>query len=736
MRELARSFLDFVRRTRLAPRSKSKRSPVHHGLLFETLEPRLLLSADPLVLAPFLADSTEPALVLPVAAAGRTGDVVLVDLKACGGPVRIQLHPANPKFSLEGVGDLTLRRDLHQPVHTDPEELKRYPKQPERYQLVKHADSPSEEVVVDLFFSDSVEQIPYKQNGVFYLVPSMIPPEGGDGFTGTLKVQFDSTGGTPQALPKETTIQIQEGYSISGDNAVQEKNAKGEHIIDKPLTDVLDIMRIQQRLRYLGFRDEQGNALQVNGVLDSDLSDTKIPEKEKGKPYLNANGEPIVANSNDETKWALGIFSKSVIDNPSLGQDKTLVREKIHTDQLGQWQLYYLNSSNAPRWVFLGNTVKELKEPLWGTSWLKEVLDKAQQAFPRPRFYGLGSASPPQGGPSHLTHYDGLAADLGVPGPNDLNPQLIYLGQVEHRFPFFYIDDSNKSDKRIVVFGKGTGLDGKPVTDGIVIKLQDSKAARAAGLPLRDFSVVAQPVAGQKLVLPKGYQLLRPSQVHGLESRSGDYLPFFATEDGILARGFDKNGNPVEVGFLAEIADFVPRFVVIPLGGKVSIERKLTHWDLLTRNDLQQARSQPGLTILGRLNDTPLADGPDPRQPSVRNPAGYLVKRGDQFAVIPPKDLGKLDWQLQGWSLSQQMGPHQPGGTNCSLQAGRPGRQGRPPTTDQPDPAPRNPVGRRGQIHAQNRCKRDRVAEERRHIRLAAEGRSHFIQRSTLPARI
>lgn len=219
-----------------------------------------------------------------------------------------------------------------------------------------------------------------RMSGLFFYVPVI---------TGTSELALTVTDSQSNDLPVRVTVTVLDGYSTTGPDAVT---------FDSEYMSKLDIYRQQQRLKHLGFPDQQGNPLVVDGV--------------KGQAM----------------EWAIGLFTHAVHGTSPRG-----VFSRTNFDREGQ---DFLNAANAPHWIEFGTGSGYLMTPgannaaqpeRWGTSWAHEVLVKAVETWAgnpasASEPFRMSGASVQPGGPSAyhtVSHLSGTNIDIEVPPTND-----------------------------------------------------------------------------------------------------------------------------------------------------------------------------------------------------------------------------------------------------------------------------------------------------------------------------
>lgn len=201
-------------------------------------------------------------------------------------------------------------------------------------------------------------------SGVFYFVPTAAE-------TSELRLAAeDSQSGVSTCI--SCVIEVQDGHSTAGQNRVTFGSRR------------LDIYRQQQRLRYFGFPDRNGNNLTVDGLR---------------RPATN---------------WAIGLFNHAVSDRNFNNNNNFPSR---HFDQLGR---SFINAINAPQWVELpaggqGWTNDDgVENHDWGTSWATRVVAQAGAANNAGHLMRTNDLSLRAGGDTldHRAHEAGMDIDV------------------------------------------------------------------------------------------------------------------------------------------------------------------------------------------------------------------------------------------------------------------------------------------------------------------------------------
>ncbi|WP_406700164.1 SdrD B-like domain-containing protein [Singulisphaera sp. Ch08] len=227
-----------------------------------------------------------------------------------------------------------------------------------------------------VIFSERVdgELHPFSQTGRFYLAPGTedgLPQDGSStdrGFQGRLRVRF-----TVDGVPQTLDLRVLAGASGQGPSALH------------PEASTLEILRQQQRLRWLGFPDVNGDQLVVDGIVG-----------------------PL-------TQHATGLFNAAVAatDYSPSGSLSAGARAWANVPQAPTWGLL-----NGP--LQAGDFTTAAGAPLFATSWVRDTIRNGARAA---RVAGVtdpiilnrlsvnaGSSTPsPHGG-----HQAGMAFDLQV----------------------------------------------------------------------------------------------------------------------------------------------------------------------------------------------------------------------------------------------------------------------------------------------------------------------------------
>jgi subtilisin-like proprotein convertase family protein/rhodanese-related sulfurtransferase len=174
---------------------------------------------------------------------------------------------------------------------------------------------------------------------------------------------------------KEARVNVLDNFSTEGPNSISMVGSVGDGGNNKQL----DIYRVQQRLRYLNFRDMDETALTVDGDELTLLDDIEAIKLFQAAVYADGNA------------------------NTSLMTGEILVDDSIH-----KW----LNSPLAPFWAELRSPLRSLSNPgdnFWATGWTLKVIESAVAQRPELMRVGEWEAF----GALALTDYDSNPTPLG-----------------------------------------------------------------------------------------------------------------------------------------------------------------------------------------------------------------------------------------------------------------------------------------------------------------------------------
>lgn len=258
------------------------------------------------------------------------------------------------------------------------------------------------------------------KKGKFYFVPTVTgtPLVFGQGRNdaGIGESSLTLTNGTVEIPIK---LKIQDGY--------EEKVTFG--------TKKLDVYRQEQRLAYLGFTQQSGNSLNVNGKDDG-----------------------------NELSWAISLFDAVVTS-----------QEKVKPgSRFSKTSQNFINANNAPEWKELnegtisGLNIKDGNKQTerWATNWAFEVLKSAisSSTLKKPQTFTGASFKPGGDTPYHKTHETGLDLDIDTPGPEKYTPgknffkeykdtTVVWAGVIPIFVPNYYVEAPGG---KVIVFDNAT----------------------------------------------------------------------------------------------------------------------------------------------------------------------------------------------------------------------------------------------------------------------------------------
>lgn len=281
---------------------------------------------------------------------GRTGDVIPVDLKSKTGGASFELigfDPVPTSIVTESTGDWLLRNDEGQ-------------------------------VYGRVVFPERLGEAPFRSSGRFYFLPGTVPD-------GVLDEDPSSAGVQGVVLGRvKVDDQAREFQIVVGPDF----SSRGPNVVTGGTTS-LEIMRLQQRLRFLGYPGADGAMLLVDGIRGS------------------------------ATQHAIGLFNAAV--HPGL----------ITPVPASAVNLDWINDANAPRWLELIPTFNSSFAPgtvqRWSTDWMLDLIQAAAARWrgalmaPHPDFTFL-RASDPSGRTSAAlaTGGPGRVLELDTPGTDEL----------------------------------------------------------------------------------------------------------------------------------------------------------------------------------------------------------------------------------------------------------------------------------------------------------------------------
>ena len=212
-----------------------------------------------------------------------------------------------------------------------------------------------------------VDGVTYPDQRKFYFAPATgdgLPfdiDSADSGFQGTIKVDFTFVNQLAQSTTASTLLEVNPGYSTQGSNALQFDGS------------TLDTYRLQQRLNFLGFPDENGNPLALTGTL------------------------------NQSTDWAIGLFNAAMTSTDPDPNATAINQQWINAADAPQWE--ELSSTGGTGWQ---NTDDPANNPGglaqdWGTNWTAELIEQAGEQNQSGTPLSISSVSLPMGGPTDNT---------------------------------------------------------------------------------------------------------------------------------------------------------------------------------------------------------------------------------------------------------------------------------------------------------------------------------------------
>ena len=226
-----------------------------------------------------------------------------------------------------------------------------------------------------------------RQNGKFYFVPhfpndetrfTLRPYSAEITFSGIGRLATDPPEAEERRLFFLIQIDLQAGYSTSGRHAVTLTGSVGSGGGNNRL----DVYRVQQRLKYLGFRGEREAVINVSGRSDTTL----VQAIKLFQATIQADGAGNPANKDGRV-------------------------------DAGGTTNGWLSASNAPRWRELeaGYRSTAIGNETWGTNWSTDIIRQAVAARPellRGAFGCTSLSEYPDVGPTvHGEHKAGLDID-------------------------------------------------------------------------------------------------------------------------------------------------------------------------------------------------------------------------------------------------------------------------------------------------------------------------------------
>ena len=232
----------------------------------------------------------------------------------------------------------------------------------------------------------------------------------------TYKVDDSNTGETD--VIKKAVIVVAPFYSTAGDEAVRDEAVRDEAVRDQAVrdlavstSDTVDVLRLQQRLRYLGFPGFNGT-------------------NHDGAELINHGAvEGTRVDIDSDTQWAVGLFNGVADPSSAPKNTDTDFRDAMLTGK----GLALINARNAPFWqqvpkrggIGFANTDypsqnkdKAGNPPIesdWGASWTIDLIKRAGRIWNESRTpIQTNDLSYKVGGDhsEHETHHVGLDFDV------------------------------------------------------------------------------------------------------------------------------------------------------------------------------------------------------------------------------------------------------------------------------------------------------------------------------------
>ncbi|MEQ1831222.1 MAG: hypothetical protein ABL921_35070, partial [Pirellula sp.] len=190
------------------------------------------------------------------------------------------------------------------------------------------------------------------------------------GFQGTLRISFQSGTNTSDQALHTMHVFVTPGYSASVP-ALIEEGTSGR---------ILGIMRMQQRLNYLGYVDVNGNPLVVDGIVG-----------------------PL-------TRSSAGLFNAVISNSQTVAEAPWVDADQINRSSAPRW-LELPNS--GPHWSLSGSALADNRD--WTSSWSADLLNVAGSSLPNGNTMSVTLASETTGGaiPGVVGHVTGRDLDIG-----------------------------------------------------------------------------------------------------------------------------------------------------------------------------------------------------------------------------------------------------------------------------------------------------------------------------------
>ena len=299
----------------------------------------------------------------------------------------------------------------------------------------------------------------FKDSGIFYFVPSIPNGAGRKSMVGRVEfgVTYDAFAldarkrvvSNPRTL--SVIIEIEDGYTTVAPG-IDPATQQGAVTYGST---VLEVVRLQQRLRYLGYPDNTSKPVVVKGkVVENGVVNAKVPAA---------------------TQWAIGLFNAAVTKDGLYNvQDEALVYKRA-LDVEGK---KFINAGNAPHWEEFqlvgdrnatgyivasqrpGSSAPNTER--WGTSWALELLISAGQTWKATRpasaatkVLQMNGCALKRGGPSRFhnaTHRSGNDLDFETPSADGVHESGDLAGYPT--VPFFKTVDIDGKPRVAAAGGK------------------------------------------------------------------------------------------------------------------------------------------------------------------------------------------------------------------------------------------------------------------------------------------
>ncbi len=272
-------------------------------------------------------------------------------------------------------------------------------------------DFPNLQQVGQAFFASD-----FSSSGVFYFVPeatdeSPIPHDTSParGFQGIVTADV-----IVDAVPRSLEFLVELGFSETGPNSVSYGN------------NLEDILRLEQRLRFFGYPEADGNSLDVDGFMDTD------------------------------TQWAISLFESAHAHTPHDPQVEKVRRDFVNSADAVHWT----ELTASPGFQILPSVSRGPQPERWATDRAAELMRSAGLSLSQSSSstLALRSASPAQGGDSGFhtnelngAHDAGLDLDFETPSTNDSATPFFATREINGQR---YIDPGNGD---LVFYQPGVG---------------------------------------------------------------------------------------------------------------------------------------------------------------------------------------------------------------------------------------------------------------------------------------